>query len=231
MLQKVHARNTLETAVAAIGDYIIRNELRAGDRLPGEIELSEALGISRTILREALRHYRTLGLISSRPRIGMVVEKLLPDDPYQGYLPFIAANRAALREIAELRICLEAGAAELICARVSGRDLSVLRGIAGKMRIAVPEEIDPLDIEFHSYLLRITGNHMIASLIPLLVEFFRLQSPYSVPEMSKPEQRTRNADLHFRLVDSLEARNAGLFRRLIARHIIPEARKFTQAGK
>ncbi|MEI3006272.1 MAG: hypothetical protein V8T87_16965 [Victivallales bacterium] len=40
------------------------------------------LGISRNILREAIRHYRTLGIIDSKPKLGAAIARLVPDNPY-----------------------------------------------------------------------------------------------------------------------------------------------------
>ncbi|MBR6586706.1 MAG: FadR family transcriptional regulator, partial [Kiritimatiellae bacterium] len=91
----------------SIGAYIAT--LHEGDVLPGERELAGKLQISRNITREALQHFRTLGIIASKPKIGSVVVKLLPANPYAGYMPFIAASRHSLKELLELRFILESG--------------------------------------------------------------------------------------------------------------------------
>ena len=223
VLKKIHAESTQAAAVKAIGAYLTGSGLRPGDRLPTELELSSRLGISRTILREALRHYRTLGIISSHPRVGMTVERLLPDDPYKCYLPFIAAASGAMREVAELRLCLESGAAELICSRIGKSDLAELRRIVDAMRTASCDKLNPLDIEFHSRLLRVTGNRMIETLIPLLVAFFRMQCPETEPDAAWLRS---NAEKHLKLVEVLERRDAAEFRTRIVRHILPETQVF-----
>ena len=219
VLEKLRSENTLGAAVRAIGEYLTGSGLVPGDKLPTEEALTRRFGVSRTILREALRHYRTLGIISSRPRVGMTVERLLPDDPYREYLPFIAASPGALDEVAELRLCLEGGAAELILARATAGDFAELRRIVDRMRVAPARELDRLDIDFHSHLLRITGNRMIGTLIPLLIEFFRIQK--STPPATA---RDRNADGHLRLVEALEAGDAAEFRKLVSQHIKPYKR-------
>ena len=219
VLERIERENTLGMAVKAIGGYLTGSGLVPGDKLPTEAELSRRLGVSRTILREALRHYRTLGIISARPRVGMTVERLLPDDPYREYLPFIAASPGALDEVAELRICLEGGAAELILARATADDFAELRRIVSAMRTAPVRDLDRLDIDFHSHMLRITGNRMIGTLIPLLIEFFRIQR--TTPPATA---RDRNADRHLRLVEALEAGDAAKFRELVSQHIMPNKR-------
>ena len=219
MLKRIRNRNTLDAAIRAIGDYLTGSALAPGDRLPTEMELAARLGISRTILREALRHYRTLGILSSRPKVGCVVERLLPDDPYKAYRPFISADGNALAEIGEMRLCFERGAAELLVGRASPADFTALEEIVGRMENAAPDDLAPLDVEFHSRLLRITGNRMIGTLIPLLTEFFRLQRPAGTPETA--EVIRRNAECHKELLRILKRGDAAEFREAITRHIMP----------
>ena len=69
--------STFEAAVTAIGEYIIGRGLQPGDVLPPEPSLASSLGISRNILREALRHYRTLGLIESKPKVGTILMQVI----------------------------------------------------------------------------------------------------------------------------------------------------------
>lgn len=217
ILGKIHTESTLDAAVKTIGEYLTHNDLKVGDHLPTELEMSRQLGISRTILREALRHYRTLGIISSRPKVGMVVKRMMPEDPYKGYLPFISATPGALEEVAELRRCLESGAAELICSRAIEEDFEELRKVSAKMAQTKQPELDTLDTEFHSRLLTIPGNRMIKSLIPLLVKFFQLQAMNQNAEGGE-----RIADEHLALVDAMEKRDPEEFRELIVRHISVE---------
>lgn len=214
-LGKLQTESTLDAAIKAIGTYLTDNQIHVGDRLPTELEISQRLGISRTILREALRHYRTLGIISSRPRVGMIVERMMPDDPYKGYLPFISATHGALTEVAELRRCLESGAAELICTRATAKDFAELRQISENMAQARQPELDMLDTEFHSRLLMITGNRMIKSLIPLLVKFFQLQTSSTLAQKTPQE----NTVVHLNLVAAMEKRDPDEFRKQIVRHI------------
>ena len=218
-LTRIQRGSTLDEAIRAIGEYLTGNSLSPGDRLPSEMELSARLGISRTILREALRHYRTLGIISSRPKVGCVVERLLPDDPYRAYRPFISADGNALAEVAEMRLCFERGAAELLVGRASPAEFAALEEIIGRMESADSGELDSLDVEFHSRMLKITGNRMIGTLIPLLTEFFRLQTPPGRQETA--EMIRRNAENHRELLRVLKRGDAAAFREAIVHHIAP----------
>lgn len=53
--------------------FLKKNAFKPGDALPKEMELAEALGVSRNILREALSRLRVLGMVDSKKRRGMVL--------------------------------------------------------------------------------------------------------------------------------------------------------------
>src|SRR3954469_676249 len=56
--------------VHEIGLRILRGDLRPGDVLPGEEELGGELGVSRTVLREAIKVLAAKRLVESRPKTG-----------------------------------------------------------------------------------------------------------------------------------------------------------------
>src|SRR5260221_6761328 len=71
------ARRKLNEVVAErIRQYILDNDLKPGDRLPTEQELSERFGVSRVSTREATRALGFLGIIDAAPRRGLVVGQI-----------------------------------------------------------------------------------------------------------------------------------------------------------
>lgn len=56
-----------------IKEYIFRNNLQPGDKLPTEMELCESLGVSRNVLRESIKALEITGLVRSRPGVGIVI--------------------------------------------------------------------------------------------------------------------------------------------------------------
>ena len=54
-------------------EYITNKAFKPGDAIPKEIELAEALGVSRNVVREALSRLRMLGMIETKKRRGMVL--------------------------------------------------------------------------------------------------------------------------------------------------------------
>ena len=54
-------------------EYFKHGDFQPGDSIPKEMELAEALGVSRTSVREALSRFKTLGIIESKKNRGMII--------------------------------------------------------------------------------------------------------------------------------------------------------------
>jgi len=170
---KTKKQTTLEYAIIAIRNYILDNGLQVGDTLPTELELAQSLGVSRNILREATRHYRTLGIIKSKTRTGAVIARLMPENPFSDFMPFFAASAEILPKLIEVRVLLEVGAAEFITVNITAKQLDELETICRKREESDDEEERvELDRHFHVAMLKGANNPLLDSLIPLVTDFF-----------------------------------------------------------
>lgn len=219
----INKKNTFDAAVNAIGDYIVRNRLQSGDSLIAEPELAEKLGISRNILREALRHYRTLGVLSSKPKVGTVIKSLLPDNPYNGYLPLLASQNEIMPQLAEMRIMLESAGANILTRHATAEDISKLNDICDdfeKTKDNIRKRLET-DIKFHSTLLECGHNIFLKGMIPLVVRFFEEQ--INNPENEYSRTCTAYEDVcreHRMIVKALEEKNSEKLENLLYQHLI-----------
>ena len=72
-LTAIEKTNLVERVEQKLLDLIRKNRLTVGDSLPPELELTQGLGVSRSVVREALSRLRMLGLLESRKKRGMVI--------------------------------------------------------------------------------------------------------------------------------------------------------------
>ena len=209
--------STFEAAVNAIGEYIIGKKLQPGDVLPPEPALAASLGISRNILREALRHYRTLGLIESKPKVGTVIRTLIPDNPYAGYFPILAAQTDLKPKLAEMRESLEVGFAACMVQRITREELQHLQNVCERFKHAyTPAQLAFTDMEFHIALLESARNPLLTGLIPLVVHFFASgEDPGNNPDPRQEYQR------HLAIYEALAIRDAVRLTALLREHYHP----------
>lgn len=219
MITPIKPKSTLDCAIDAIRAYILDNRLQPGDVLPTETVLAQKLGISRNILREAMRHYRTLGIIDSKPKLGAAIARLVPDNPYAGYLPFFAAGGNSLRELFEIRSSLEAGAAPFLVRSVTPEGLALLRKIHRQMEVEDHEEnFSALDRQFHTELLRMMRNRILDGLLPLIIDFFNELRKQKKLRLRKMTPYRETLSEHRAILDALEKRDAELLAEAIGKH-------------
>ncbi len=152
----------------------------SGDLASGSVvridQLQERYGVSRSVVREAIRVMASMGLVASRRRVGVQV---LPATKWNLYDPQVIrwrlaspARVAQLRSLTELRTAVEPEAARLAALRAPLADASDLMGLAGKLWAAGQandaETFLMLDIQFHRLVLSSSGNEMFAKLNTLV---------------------------------------------------------------
>jgi DNA-binding GntR family transcriptional regulator len=144
-LSAIEAQTRRGLILARLRQAISSGELSPGTHL-AEIELSEALGVSRGTLREALRHLQQEGLLVADAR---------------GRLSVRVVNRAEVAEIFAVRLALESLALRTVCASDKReeaaadleRQLESLQATAGQ----VVAQLDA-DLAFHERLCELSGN-------------------------------------------------------------------------
>lgn len=155
-----------EQLVAAIES----GQLQVNDRLPSEAELSRAFGVSRPIVREALRSLQALGLTESHTGRGTFVASASTKIP-------LAFGQYTSSELNEVRRCLEVPAAGQAARRAKPADLAELRQILQEVdQVASPDGAIRLDGQFHCAISRASGNSLFVRLVSDLRELLQEQS-------------------------------------------------------
>lgn len=148
-----HSR-TADEVVQQVESLILEGVLRAGDRLPGERDLSRQFDVSRPILRDALKVLEAKGLIVTRHGGGTHVADVIGQVFTKPVLDLIAGHRKASVDYIEYRREMEGIAAEYAARRMTDDDRALLDRIMTRMTQAHEradfEEEAAIDVEFHS---------------------------------------------------------------------------------
>ncbi len=212
--------NAVEQAYDAVRNYIIKNHLTVGDVLPPEIAFAQQLGVSRSMLREALGRFRVLGIIESRQKVGPIIRRLFPEDPYRSFFPFLQQQGPMVAaKLGELRTCLELGAVSVMARNRTDEDLKKLKRLLkafGSDAVLANAPRRRLEVQFHSTLLLATHNEYIASLIPLITHFLFIR-PDDEDTLTR-EMRDDYVKIHREIVEALEKRDTAELKRVMTMH-------------
>lgn len=175
MFSKVSGPVRLADRVAAIlAEEIESGRLAEGDKLPTEVELVKQLGVSRTVVREAVSRLRNAGLVEPRQGRGVFV---MPrrTRPLDLEADAVEDTKAKVLQIVEVRRPLEGEAAYLAASRATPGDLVRMRQTLDAIDAAVAAGGDGVDedLAFHRSIAESTGNAVMVSTVRYLGEVLR----------------------------------------------------------
>ncbi len=163
-----------EKVVDKMLDLIASNNWGPGYRLPPERELADAFGVSRTVVREAVKALEARGVLEAATSSGVYVraaDSSMFSRPFQTYLQL--SNRKGVNvRLAELRRILEVEIAALAAERATPEQRLKLRELCQEMRAsaAAPKMLAELDFRLHTQLAEATQNDLFGVLIAPLME-------------------------------------------------------------
>jgi GntR family transcriptional regulator, transcriptional repressor for pyruvate dehydrogenase complex len=203
--------------------FLIGSELTPGDALPKEVDLAEAFGVSRTVIREALTRLKVMGLVQSIKHKGSVVTH--PDVPtiFERVLHPQILDEDTRRDIFEIRLVLEVGMADLLFARMTPADLDELDAIVADE----PEQADSVfasefEVRFHGKLYAISGNQTLRSFQAMLLPVFAYVHENGRLKAIQPGQPFVT---HRRLVEILRGGTPEQFREAMRQHLDNQFRR------
>ncbi|MDH2430768.1 FadR/GntR family transcriptional regulator [Sphaerisporangium sp. TRM90804] len=157
-----------EQAIVRIRRLIMDGVLSPGSRLPPEQELAVELGLSRNLLREAVRSLVTTRVLEVRRGDGTFVTSLMPELLLEGVGLAVEMMRGDdLLEIAEVRRLFEPVATGLAATRITADQLAVV-GRHLEAMIAAQDDVEALnhhDDAFHRAVFEATGNRSLFALL------------------------------------------------------------------
>ncbi|HEY1113895.1 MAG TPA: FCD domain-containing protein [Chitinophagaceae bacterium] len=214
----IDTSSLVDKVEANLVQLLQERKLKVGDSIPKEVELAESLGVSRTVIREALMRLRMMGLIDSKKKKGSVITS--PDifgTLSKSMNPHVL-DQDTLKEIFELRLVLEIGMADFIMERVTREDIEELKLIVAEE----PEFSEKLsfqiehEIKFHGKLYEITRNETMKKFQKLLLPVF--DYVHSSGLLSK-EVVVKKYVSHKGLVDIIEHGSAEMLRNAMRNHL------------
>jgi DNA-binding FadR family transcriptional regulator len=204
-IKNVH-RNTLEV----LGEAIVGGRYPAGSSIPPEPMLCEELGVSRTVVREAVKSLVAKGLLITGPKLGT---RVLPEDNWNWFDPEVVLwkskmglTREFLRDLQELRRVVEPAGVRLAAERATVQDIAEIEAAYSGMKSAIEDGGDYVsnDLRFHQGLLRACHNRMVVQMSKALGALLRTSFEIST---SRPDGPAASLPLHRAVLDAVIARS------------------------
>lgn len=194
----------------AIRQDIESGRLTVGTKLSSEATLSQQYGVSRSVIREALRSCTALGLTVTKTGRGtFVVANKVAND--------LTLGQYSARDLTEARPHIEVPAAGLAAERRNDDELETLRHIVAAMATETdPESWVALDSSFHAAIARASGNKVFASVVADIRDALAHQS--ETLNMVADRQHASDVE-HQEILAAIEAGSAEKARAAMARHL------------
>ncbi|MGI8783302.1 MAG: FadR/GntR family transcriptional regulator [Acidobacteriota bacterium] len=201
-------------------DLILNGTLRPGDRLPPERELAEKLGVSKTVIREAMRSLATKGLVEIRPGSGMYVRGVgsaMVKEPVDLLLRSLLLRP---NDVMEVREMLEVKVAGLAAERAKLSDIEAMEETirAFSLRNATVEDLAEADLAFHRLLAAATGNPLI-SILTDSVNDLMLELRLRAFRLDRSRAIELAVQIHSHILERVKARDAEGARRAMEEHL------------
>ncbi|MBX4868428.1 FadR/GntR family transcriptional regulator [Rhizobium bangladeshense] len=209
--KEIGRRNAAEAVFEDIRTAIVDRKLALGIRLPSEVQLAERYGISRAIIREALRSLQTLGFTQTLTGRGTFVVSESPARQLGG-------GAYSARDLMEARPCVEIPAAGWAALRRSDEQLSRLTSLCERMdeEEGVREWVR-MDAAFHGEIAEASGNAIFRKVVADVRGALSTQS--ELVEHVRGRRKASNAE-HRRILEAIAAGSEQDARAAMAEHLL-----------
>lgn len=229
MTTQLQTRTLTEQMAAEIRQRILSGDLEVGEQLPNELQLAEQYGVSRAVVREAIRVLAQEGLVEVRRGRGTFAidgtsEALRGS---LGLLMSINQSEGSF-DLVEVREVLEPEIAARAALRATAEEVEVLREIVRIMDENIRDEavFVEQDLAFHLALAQATHNLLFPKLIEPIVDllFEQRRGTYRVDGSA-----ARGQQYHKEIVEAVERRDAEAARQAMRKHLEQVRRDKEQA--
>jgi len=191
----------LKQAIANADVYNQHDEIRLDER-----ELSQALGVSRTPIREAMTLLEQEGFLRTLPRRGIFIVRKTKKD---------------IVDMIQMWAALESMSARLATLHASDQELSSLRHLFDSFVDSKPgarlEEYSDANLAFHQAIFRVGGSQIMINTVQNLLIHVRAIRKMTI---SQHDRATRSIVDHMKIIDALERRDTEGAERLVRQHTL-----------
>jgi len=207
--QKIRGTRLYEGVVNQIFDLIASGQLGPGHQLPSERPLAQQLGVSRNVLREAVRALELRGIVISVPGGGRFIRPENVQDAVDTRGLIFRLESATVQDILESRELVETQVVMLAANRAEDEDRDRLRDAASK------NDSWEDNLNFHVVLASLTRNLLLPKLVRIHLDLLQSLNQRGHYEVEQAQQLLRE---HSGIAEAVIAKDAPNASRLMHQH-------------
>jgi len=199
-----------------VSESILAGRLKPGDKLPTELDLAEKLGVSRNSVREAIKMLASLGVIEVKRGAGTFISRSMPSSVLDQMMLSLAFHQGTSKELIEIRMMVEVGAAELAIDNATDEQIERLENTNLRLKLASQDpdkdshHLRDLDLKIHFTLLEITNNPFVEKIGKTIYRLF-----FASIEDTVTRDNIKAYENHQLYIDAIKRRDKDLVRKRI----------------
>jgi GntR family transcriptional repressor for pyruvate dehydrogenase complex len=207
-----------DRVVEHVRRLIERGTLGPGDRLPGERDLAQELGISRPSVRSGLEALEAIGVVVSRRGAGTFIAAGPPDLGIEPLSLLASLHRLTAAEMFDARLVLEVGVAGLAARHATADALATMADVVSEMFASLedPKMFLVHDVRFHRAVAAGCGNRVLAALMEMVsAQFYELRRQ----TIGRARDLKESAEMHRRIYRAIRARDREAAQAAMTEHL------------
>lgn len=217
--------NLYETLADRLEETIVNDTNMIGQKLPSENELAKNLGVSRNIVREALKLLKERGLIASRTGDGSYVSRPDPQILTSVIGRMLAMHDIDASDVYEMRIMLECHACLLAVQHSTEAELEHLSSINSEMEAKQSDLATrvSLDLDFHAQIAEMSRNTLLSIFAKSMNHLCKAVIEWALQSEGGSQD---GVEYHYRIVTALRSRNAEQAAKIMRDHLNESMRRY-----
>jgi len=219
MLPNIKSPNLKTQVYELLLNMIVDGKYKDNDMLPPERVLCEELGVSRTVVREAVKSLETRGILTVLHGKGIKVNPSTSHDVSNAFMLFLRRQNkeVSLKDLLEVRYSIETEIARYAAQKAQPRDIEKLEEILNRMKLVIDKMGDfvDIDLEYHLQLAYTCRNIVFITIMEALVIPLRK----SREETVSPEDNVQSFDEHLAIFNAIRNHDMEGARNNMVKHL------------
>lgn len=175
--------------VERIKEALINKELKPGNYLPSEAELSKNLGVGNSSIREAIKMLQALGVVEVRRGRGTIIREYPGEDIINPLIFQLIMEHANIKDILDFRIMFEPEYTIMAMKRATKKDIEKIKNTVDNFETVIKNGTQKAedDLAFHSAILQSTYNPFVIKIGETILQLYKAsisKSMKNIPEIA-----------------------------------------------